>query len=275
MGELRPQPRRAHPGQAQRDRAAGGVRRVRSGTGDAGVRTRPDPPAAADARRRSAPDPDGLQPAVRPARHPGAVLRRGDRDGREPRPPAAGWPCGRRCSGATAKNGGFSNARPSRLVGPVVEGAYGPEFVNVVDQLNDPDSLLNFIQRLTRCYRDCPELGWGEHEILDQPHRGVLALRSTWDDGSIVTAAQPGRRSGRGAADRRRDPGRLGPHRPARRRPRRTRSARSLRGSAGRVRLRLAADHRARIASPRVASPRVRNGLHRRVPQGDRHAATS
>jgi hypothetical protein len=31
------------------------------------------------------PDPDGLQPAVQPARHAGAVLRRGDRDGREPR----------------------------------------------------------------------------------------------------------------------------------------------------------------------------------------------
>ena len=32
-----------------------------------------------------APDQDGLQPAVLPARHAGAVLRRGDRHGREPR----------------------------------------------------------------------------------------------------------------------------------------------------------------------------------------------
>ena len=71
---------------------------------------------------------------------------------------------------SNAKNGGFSTARPSRLSGPVVEGAFGPEFVNVVDQLNDPDSLLTFIQRLTRCYRDCPEIGWGDTEILDQPH---------------------------------------------------------------------------------------------------------
>ena len=92
VGQLRPQPRRADPGQAERGRAAGGVRRLRAGAGDAGLRPRPDPPAAADARRRHPPDQDGLQPAVRPARHPGAVLRRGDRDGREPgrRRPAGG-----------------------------------------------------------------------------------------------------------------------------------------------------------------------------------------
>ena len=93
------------------------------------------------------------------------------------------------------RNGGFSAAAPSRLAGPVVDGAYGPTFVNVVDQLNDPESLLSFIQRLTRCYRDCPELGWGTFEVLEQPHPAVLAHRSTWDDGSMVLlhnlAAEP------------------------------------------------------------------------------------
>jgi trehalose synthase len=87
----------------------------------------------------------------------------------------------------SAANGGFSTARASRLSGPVVEGAYGPEFVNVVDQLNDPDSLLSFIQRLTRCYRDCPEIGWGDTRILEQPQAAVLALHSRWDDGSLIT----------------------------------------------------------------------------------------
>ena len=37
------------------------------------------------ARRRPAADPDGLQPDVLPARHPDALLRRGDRDGGGPR----------------------------------------------------------------------------------------------------------------------------------------------------------------------------------------------
>jgi glycosidase len=84
------------------------------------------------------------------------------------------------------KNGGFSNAPGSRLPGQPPEGAYAPEFVNVTYQQRDPDSLLNFVRRLAGTYRDCPELGWGTFEVLEQPHVAVLAHRCTWDDGSIV-----------------------------------------------------------------------------------------
>ena len=87
----------------------------------------------------------------------------------------------------SGKNGGFSAAAPSRLAGPVTEGAFGPAHVNVSDQRRDPDSLLNFVQKLARRYRESPELGWtGAVEILDQPHRSVLAHRSTWQDASTV-----------------------------------------------------------------------------------------
>ena len=85
VGELRAQPRRADARQALRRRARGGVRRLRARRGAAAVRPRPAPAAADDARRRRAADPDGLQPDVLAAGHAGAVLRRGDRDGREPR----------------------------------------------------------------------------------------------------------------------------------------------------------------------------------------------
>jgi hypothetical protein len=69
----------------------------------------------------------------------------------------------------------------------VTEGAFGPAHVNVSDQRRDPDSLLNFVQKLARRYRESPELGWtGAVEILDQPHRSVLAHRSTWQDASTV-----------------------------------------------------------------------------------------
>jgi trehalose synthase len=86
----------------------------------------------------------------------------------------------------SGKNGGFSTARPSRLPAPVVTGAFAPEHVNVADQRRDPESLLNFMKLLTRRYRDCPELGWGRFEILDQPHDSVLAHSCTWDDGCLV-----------------------------------------------------------------------------------------
>ncbi|CCH88676.1 Trehalose synthase (Maltose alpha-D-glucosyltransferase) [Modestobacter italicus] len=84
------------------------------------------------------------------------------------------------------RNGGFSSAAPGKLPGPVVEGGFAPEFVNVADQRRDPDSLLSFMKLLIRRYRECPELGWGEYEVLGQPHPEVLASLSSWDDGALV-----------------------------------------------------------------------------------------
>ncbi|GAB4081437.1 trehalose synthase [Modestobacter muralis] len=84
------------------------------------------------------------------------------------------------------RNGGFSTAAPGKLPGPVVEGGFAPEFVNVADQRRDPDSLLSFMKLLVRRYRECPELGWGTFEVLGQPHPEVLAHLTTWDDGTLV-----------------------------------------------------------------------------------------
>ena len=84
------------------------------------------------------------------------------------------------------RNGGFSDADPGRLPGPVVTGGFAPEFVNVADQRRDPDSLLSFMKLLIRRYRESPELGWGTFEVLDQPHREVLAHLTSWDDGAVV-----------------------------------------------------------------------------------------
>ncbi|HET6626294.1 MAG TPA: alpha-amylase family protein [Nocardioidaceae bacterium] len=84
------------------------------------------------------------------------------------------------------RNGGFSRAAPSRMRRPVTTGAFGPEHVNVADQRGDPDSLLNFISLLIRRYRQSPELGWADLEVLDQPHRHVLAHECRWDDRRLV-----------------------------------------------------------------------------------------
>ena len=96
---------------------------------------------------------------------------------------------------SAGRNGGFSDAAPSRLPAPVVEGGFGPEYVNVEMQRRDPGSLLRFMQQLVQRYRECPELGWGQFEMLDQPHPSVLAHRCTVDDASMVAlhnlAAEP------------------------------------------------------------------------------------
>ncbi|HST82708.1 MAG TPA: alpha-amylase family protein [Kineosporiaceae bacterium] len=86
----------------------------------------------------------------------------------------------------SGRNGGFSPAAPGKLPGPVVDGGFAPEHVNVADQRNDPGSLLSFMKLLVRRYRESPELGWGAFQVLDQPHREVLAHLSSWDDGALV-----------------------------------------------------------------------------------------
>jgi glycosidase len=73
------------------------------------------------------------------------------------------------------ENGGFSSASPRRLPRPVTTGVWGPANVNVAAQRSDPDSLWSFIQRLVSRYRQSPEIGWSDVEILAHPHRSVLA----------------------------------------------------------------------------------------------------
>jgi trehalose synthase len=83
-------------------------------------------------------------------------------------------------------NGGFSTADPDRLPAPVVRGGFGPDAVNVADQLDDRESLLSFLTLLIRRYRQCPELAWGQCTILDHDSPAVLAHRADHDGGTVV-----------------------------------------------------------------------------------------
>ncbi|MEW5929025.1 MAG: alpha-amylase family protein [Gemmatimonadota bacterium] len=75
-------------------------------------------------------------------------------------------------------NGGFSAAPPERLVRPVVRGgAYGYETVNVDAQRRDPGSLLNFMLRLIRTRKECPEFGEGEMQVVETGDPAVFAHR--------------------------------------------------------------------------------------------------
>jgi hypothetical protein len=68
-----------------------------------------------------------------------------------------------------------------------VPGGYGPEHVNVADQRREDGSLWNFMRQLLQSYRMCPELGWGEFRLLDQPHEAVMA-HACEKDGAVVMA---------------------------------------------------------------------------------------
>ena len=80
---------------------------------------------------------------------------------------------------------GFTTAgEPSR---PLVEdGPFGFREVNVARQRRDPDSLLNWMERLIRRRRECPELGWGEWALLDPGDAAIFAQRSDWQGSTVV-----------------------------------------------------------------------------------------
>ncbi len=81
--------------------------------------------------------------------------------------------------------GGFSTNRKPIL--PVISGgAYGYGHVNAADQRRDPNSLLNWMERLIRMRKEVPEIGWGDFEVLRTGTNEVLAIRYDWRGNSVV-----------------------------------------------------------------------------------------
>ncbi|MDT8354820.1 alpha-amylase family protein [Roseomonas mucosa] len=80
---------------------------------------------------------------------------------------------------------GFS--RSDHPAKPVISGgAYGFEHVNVADQRRDPDSLLNWTERIIRMRKEVPEIGWGDFRIVPTGTPEVLAVRYDWRRNSVL-----------------------------------------------------------------------------------------
>ena len=81
--------------------------------------------------------------------------------------------------------GGFTKSEKPIL--PVISGgAYGFEHVNVAEQRRDPDSLMNWMERMIRMRKEAPEVGWGEFKVLQTRKPEVLAIRYDWRNNSVV-----------------------------------------------------------------------------------------
>jgi maltose alpha-D-glucosyltransferase / alpha-amylase len=82
-------------------------------------------------------------------------------------------------------NGGFSKS--GKPVLPVISGGpFGFENVNVAEQRRNPESLLNWTERLIRMRKEAPEIGWGECTPVETNDKGVLALRYDWRSNSVL-----------------------------------------------------------------------------------------
>lgn len=81
--------------------------------------------------------------------------------------------------------GGFTQHEKPVL--PVVSGGpYGFEHVNVAFQRRDPESMLNWTERMIRMRKEAPEIGWGTFEVLDCDDTGVLVMRYDWRGNSVI-----------------------------------------------------------------------------------------
>ena len=86
---------------------------------------------------------------------------------------------------STEPNAGFTKSAKPIL--PVIsEGAYSFQHVNVAAQRRDPNSLLNWMERMIRMRKEVPEIGWGDFSFVATRTPQVLAMRYDWRNNSVL-----------------------------------------------------------------------------------------
>src|SRR5215469_4764850 len=86
---------------------------------------------------------------------------------------------------STEPHAGFTKS--DRPVVPVIgNGPYGYEHINVAIQRRDPNSLLNWMERIIRMRKEVPEVAWGDFSIVSTRNPGVLAIRYDWRNNSVL-----------------------------------------------------------------------------------------
>jgi maltose alpha-D-glucosyltransferase/alpha-amylase len=75
----------------------------------------------------------------------------------------------------------------SPILPVICEGPYGYQHVNVAQQRRDPNSLLNWMERMIRMRKEVPEIGWGDFSFIDTGVPNVLAVRYEWRDNAVLT----------------------------------------------------------------------------------------
>ncbi len=86
---------------------------------------------------------------------------------------------------STEPNAGFTKSEKPVL--PVIDaGPYGFEHINVAAQRRDPDSLLNWMERIIRMRKEVPEIGWGDFSFISAQAKEVLIMRYEWRNNAVL-----------------------------------------------------------------------------------------
>ena len=97
---------------------------------------------------------------------------------------------------STEPHAGFTKSDKPIL--PVIsDGPYGYQHVNAAEQRRDPNSLLNWTERIIRMRKEVPEVGWGDFEVLSTRDRrysqSVMTGATTPSCSSTIWMRFPGR----------------------------------------------------------------------------------
>jgi maltose alpha-D-glucosyltransferase / alpha-amylase len=86
---------------------------------------------------------------------------------------------------STEPHAGFTkNDKPVLPV--ITAGPYGFEHVNVADQRREPNSMLNWMERIIRMRKEVPEIGWGDFSFLPTGAKEVLAMQYDWRNNAVA-----------------------------------------------------------------------------------------
>jgi len=86
---------------------------------------------------------------------------------------------------STEPHAGFTEG--DKPCSPVIDkGPYGYEHVNAAKQRRDPNSMLNWTERIIRMRKEVPEIGWGDFQIIPMRDSSVLAIRYDWRNNSVL-----------------------------------------------------------------------------------------
>jgi maltose alpha-D-glucosyltransferase / alpha-amylase len=86
---------------------------------------------------------------------------------------------------STEPHAGFTESE--KPCSPVIdEGPYGYEHINVARQRRDPNSMLNWTERIIRMRKEVPEIGWGDFRVIATRDPAVLVIRYDWRNNSVL-----------------------------------------------------------------------------------------
>jgi maltose alpha-D-glucosyltransferase/alpha-amylase len=86
---------------------------------------------------------------------------------------------------STEPQAGFTKS-DKPIVSLVATGPFGFEHVNAAHQRRDPNSMLNWTERIIRMRKEVPEVGWGDFELIATRQASVLAMRYDWRNNSVL-----------------------------------------------------------------------------------------